>query len=495
MEAILPILVLIEKIAGFLKQIIIAQFFGTTNYTDAYQLAENIISIVRGAFANSVPVVFLTALVYKKVKKEKSKYLIRDVTAYGTVLLLVISTIILGISSFVRILYNDSLFLKNLCNFVIILSPTILLGYISGIFSSVLESEKKYWPSKIVSLLTSIFVVIFVVLLFERISITSILLGEIVALIVHIILLLYLIQRNKYDFMLGGLHESMEAKKIFRNAIPLMLSASIYSINSLVDKAVALSIKDGAATVLQYARIISLDLFPSIIVTAFSGVLIREFSRSVAQNDYNKVEESVGVILESMFCFLTLVAIVSFVNARGLITFVYKRGSFNELSVNMTQIAFLGYVIGIPFYSIREVLSRVHYSYEDTHTPFKSSLIGVIINIMLSIVLAQKIGLYGIAIATTISIMTSSLLNYLALRKKKISLKKNIISIVKMIPVFVFLILVCIGINHIFGDTLIALIASSISCVILFYIITYSLRLESSQFVIGRIREKIGEIV
>ena len=196
-----------------------------------------------------------------------------------------------------------------------------------------------------------------------------------------------------------------------------------------------------------------------------------------------------------MFCFLTLVAIVSFVNARGLITFVYKRGSFNELSVNMTQIAFLGYVIGIPFYSIREVLARVHYSYEDTHTPFKSSLIGVIINIMLSIVLAQKIGLYGIAIATTISIMTSSLLNYLALRKKKISLKKNIISIVKIIPVFVFLILVCIGINHIFGDTLIALIASSISCVILFYIITYYLRLESSQFVIGRIREKIGEIV
>lgn len=72
MGALLPFLVFLEKIIGFMKQIIIAGYFGTNSYTDAYQIAENIISIFRGAFSNSVPIVFLTALVYKKSRGEKT---------------------------------------------------------------------------------------------------------------------------------------------------------------------------------------------------------------------------------------------------------------------------------------------------------------------------------------------------------------------------------------------------------------------------------------
>lgn len=446
MNIFLPIMLFFEKIVAFVKQMIIARFFGTTEFTDAYQIAENIISVFRGAFSNSVPIAFLTKTVYKKKDNDKNieKFSTNVIGFFSFII--VIITILVCLASKVGV--ASSGFNSTLSSFLLILSPTIILGFLSGMLGAILEADKLYWPSKLASLLTSACVIVSILILFAKLDIVSIFIGEIIALSLHIVLMIIFIRKRNIRISKSIPCFDNDVKSILYTSFPLMISSSIYSINSLVDKSIAVGLETGAASVLQYARTLTLDLFPTIIVTAFSGLMVREFSEMAISANESKQNETICTFLEAMVGFLGVVAIVSIVFSNDLISIAFQRGEFNSTSVSLTNIAFIGYVLGVPLFPLREVTSRVFYGYNDTKTPFISSAIGVGINIIFSILLSRIFGLIGIAIATTFSILISGIINIIELHKKKgISFDGFAVELLKLVVPFAIVGCICVGIK------------------------------------------------
>lgn len=68
------------------------------------------------------------------------------------------------------------------------------------------------------------------------------------------------------------------------------------------------------------------------------------------------------------------------------------------------------YAWGFVGFGIREVLTKMFYTNQDTKTPMKTSSISIIVNIVLSIFLALTLEIKGIAYATVISIYTGVVL-------------------------------------------------------------------------------------
>ncbi len=95
----------------------------------------------------------------------------------------------------------------------------------------------------------------------------------------------------------------------------------------------------------------------------------------------------------------------------------------------MTSKALVFYSIGLIGSSIRMLLNRVYYSFQDTRSPMINGITGVAANIGLNLLLIDSMGHAGLALATSISTTFASLLLFINLRKQlgKIGLKQYLI--------------------------------------------------------------------
>jgi len=99
-----------------------------------------------------------------------------------------------------------------------------------------------------------------------------------------------------------------------------------------------------------------------------------------------------------------------------VIQLVYERGVFDSTATAMTSSAFFYYAAGLLFMSVNDLMIRVYYSIHDMKKPMVYSAISVIINIILNFVLVQYMAHSGLALATSIASLCSTVMLYLGLR-------------------------------------------------------------------------------
>ena len=106
------------------------------------------------------------------------------------------------------------------------------------------------------------------------------------------------------------------------------------------------------------------------------------------------------------------------------------------------------YVFGLPINAFRDLIYRYFYAKGDTLTPFRNSLLISFLNIVISIILARFIGIYGIVLGTVItSYMSLGIILFKYSRKfgfnysKKLFVVRNAmicaIAVITLVGVFV----------------------------------------------------------
>ena len=71
----------------------------------------------------------------------------------------------------------------------------------------------------------------------------------------------------------------------------------------------------------------------------------------------------------------------------------------------LQQLHLLGYGFGIFFTGIRDILNSTLFSMGKTKITTINGVIGVVVNIILSIILSKYLGIFGIAIASSIAMV------------------------------------------------------------------------------------------
>lgn len=97
------------------------------------------------------------------------------------------------------------------------------------------------------------------------------------------------------------------------------------------------------------------------------------------------------------------IAVFSILYSQDLVSLIYFRGAFTKDSAEIVGKAFQAYapqVLISPFYLL---LFKTMHSLGDTRSPFKISLLSFIMNAVLSAILVYPFGVFGIALATTLS--------------------------------------------------------------------------------------------
>lgn len=416
---LLPSLIVIEKLVGFIKQIFISSYLGTTNLSDAYNLSESIISIIRTSISLAVPTITLATYVVKShKKKDRDLAYFNNVFSFGFFATAAITLVILVICMLLYFFFSSTeIFSSDVFLYALILAPTILLAYTANMLGVCLEADSIFLPTKMVGLYNSLSIVIFIYFFYSRVGILSIFFAEVFAFLLNVIIIRIILFKKKIRVALHRSRYTTEVKANLSASIPLMFSYSLNSINNFVNKIIAINLVVGASMALQCAYLITIELFPSIIILAFNAVIVKKMSLLVADSDTKGLDAAVGKYITGMAYFLVFIVAVLMCHSTKIVSIVFERGSFSEMSVQMTSMATIGYAIALPFYPIREVLIRLHYTFHDTKTPLKNSALSIAFNILFSIILSKLFGLLGIALAASISLIASCILNCITIKK------------------------------------------------------------------------------
>lgn len=498
----LTVITLMCKCFGFVREMILAYFFGTTYVVDAFLMAS-IIPEVLFCWLGTIVIAYtpkFTEIKHRLGEDEAQKYtynimglllMLSSICAFFT---LVFSNQIVAFAA--PGFTGDIFYLTR--DFLMFSVFSIMFVYISRIMISYLDCNGKFLKSRMSNLVVSSSQIIVIFAAGMLGSLEILIFSVIVAAIAQFVVVGVFASMERLHFKVSFKFDE-HIKSTLKFVLPIFISSMIMQINTFVDKSFASRLAEGSIAALNYADKIKLfivAIFSIAIVTIIYPVL----SKAVSEKKMDEVKalftKSLNIILV-LFIPITFGAILL---ARPAMTVVYMRGAFDSNSLDMTVIAFIMYAIGVMFIALSDVLTRVFYSLQDAKSALIVGAITVSINIGLNFVLVDILGHAGLALSTSIAAICSIPLYLFFLRRRIGNLgltNSGILAIKSLFSASVMAVVVYLINTYISSiDTgviysLISIVISGIVGATIYYVLMLLLKVEEVKFAGDLIRRKI----
>ncbi len=230
-------------------------------------------------------------------------------------------------------------------------------------------------------------------------------------------------------------------KEMLLKTLPGIVGLAAYEANIMIDTLLAWHHSEAAVSSLYYANRIYL-LPVGVIGAAFYTVILPLFARNV---ELKKKEELAGNVYFSLMLmfFLTLPLLWLFMLfPKETVAVVFMRGRFSLKSVLGTSRALSMLSIATPFAVALKVMVSLFYSHKDTVTPMKGSVLAMFSNSVLDLALISPLGYSGLALASALSVILNfSYLVVVSLRKHylKVGGLLKVLAVVVVFSVLSFL--------------------------------------------------------
>lgn len=416
---LITIITLGSKLLGFGREIVLAYFYGTSYIVDSYLIATSVPTIFFG-WLNSVGVSYTP--IYSEIRAKLGNDRSKSFTNNLVSIVLVISVLcaVLGLifsKQIVSIIapgfdveaYNLTVSFLKVSIWVIIFTST------AQILTAYLNCNNRFVQSNISNLAissTQMAVIFASGLLGDYVLIYGVLLSN----ILYFIILHILSGKSGLNFKFEA-RFSPEIKKAFIIAGPIFISSMIMQINTFVDKMFASQLNEGSISALNYSSIIKQFVF-YIFSIAVTTMIYPILSQYIAKNNIKRVKEVFSKGLNIIIILFVPITIGAIILSEPAITFVYERGQFGHNSTLMTASAFIMYTIGLLPMAVRDVITKVFYSMQDTKSNLYIGIIAVVTNVLLNALLIKPMGHSGLALATSLSSFITLPLFFIFLRKK-----------------------------------------------------------------------------
>lgn len=487
------------KILGFIKEIVLANYYGASNISDAYLISLTIPTVIFSFLGVAISTTYIP--MYNKLVSEDGEQAAHNFTSdLVNVLFLVTSIIVVIVVLFtnpiVKIFASgftgDTLELAiELTNLSIFSIYFLAMG---NVFIPFLQVNNKFIIPSLIGIPLNL-ALIFSIIVSSYFGTKILACGKILGVMLQFIMLVPLIYKigykHKFRFKIRDKHV-IQAMML---ALPVMLGTSVNQINVLVDRTIASQVATGGISILNYANRVNL-LVNSILILPIITVIYPRISKQVSENNMVGVIENIKSSFNLIFLLVLPVSIGLFIFSEPIVSLLFSRGAFDMSAELMTSQSLFFYSFGIVGVNMREIISRVFYAMQDTKTPMINATIGVVINIVLNIILSKFLGIGGLALATSISaIITTILLSY-GLHKKigDFGRKQLTSSFLKIITASIVMGIIS-KISYTYLSKIIiqnySLIISIALGAISYFLIIYFMKIEDADKIFALVRKKI----
>lgn len=401
------------KLLGFVKQAIMAYYYGATIETDIYLVAFGFISAFGQAVLRAVSVSSLSsyALVKEKKGRAGTKALISNLI---TIFVLLCGAVILIFSLCAPVIARllaptyDGPQRELLEQYIAILSPVLVFMVFETVLGAVLNGEKKFGVIRTQSLIYSLAVIAACVFFSKAFGISALIAAQYVSYILFTIFVIY--AAHPYiSFRPSRPLLNEDVRTILVQAIPLLLGNAVLQLNNIIDRVITSSLGEGAVSALYYCHILE-QLVTAVLIVETGNIIFSYFASMTAKNETGQIVTTLNQSLLVMVMLLIPISAITVVESREIVSIVYFRGSFSQDAVLLTATALAGYAISFPCVAVRDFFVKSSYAYQDTKGPMRTGVAAMTINIILSVMLFRLIGILGVALGTSIANLIGAIL-------------------------------------------------------------------------------------
>lgn len=432
----MAILTLISKGFGFIRETVMANFFGAGYITDAYIMAQSIPTILLGGIFLAVSTAYMP--LFSQVSEQKGNKEANAFTSQIINLLLILSVV----ASIIGFFFSDEITYllasgfdnkrAELTSFYV--KITFLYTFFSaaaGILDAYLQYKGRFLSPIIAGYVLNIMaiaIIVFSAYTTHYYLAFGILLGQ----AGRCITVFIMAKKRGFHYSLSFKFNDT-VKKIVILAIPVFISSYLQQINTFVDKTLASGLQVGSVSALYYSMLL-ITLITGITSSIFSTIIYPKLSQANSLGDNKRV----SVIANGG---VNLVLIVTIPFSLGILAYgeqvvqiIYERGAFDTTATALTSSAFFFYGIGLTFIALNDLLVRIYYAMHDMRAPMIFAAIAIVVNIILSLILVRYIQHNGLALATSISFAVNTILLVCGIKKKhsRIELLQSPIKLIKI---------------------------------------------------------------
>lgn len=202
---------------------------------------------------------------------------------------------------------------------------------------------------------------------------------------------------------------------------PAAFGMAILQINVLIDRWLASFLADGSISYLYYAN--RLVQFPhgilslAVAAAAFPLLADREARGRLGKGEGQASARSPLAEAGRLTLFITLPAAFGLIAlARPIMEVLFERGAFVAADSSASAAALRAYALGLVFFGFVRLMTAVYHSRLDTKTPVRCANWSVLANVAGSVALMFPFGFVGLALATSLASALNAWLLFAGLR-------------------------------------------------------------------------------
>jgi putative peptidoglycan lipid II flippase len=415
----------LSRIAGLVREIVAASYFGVKGPMSAFTIAFQVPNLVRSLFAAAALQAAFVPVFTEQLEHRSRQEAFRVASA-----LLFVISVSLGVLTALFVLLAPVImplfapgFDQHLTDLTVnlaqLLFPIVLLLGLSGLVVGVLNSFDQFAVPALAPLAWNLAIIATLVVLVPQFDgddrIYAYAIGVLIGTFVQLLLPLPWLRRTGFRIARGFNWRDERVMRVLKLMFPVTIGLGLINFNLSVDSIFATLISEEAPAAIDKAfRIYMLP--QGVFAVALATVLFPTFSRLATRGDTDGLRNVQGSGTRQMLLLLVPCAALMMVLSDPITRVIYQRGEFDAAQTDLVSEALFFFALSLPFAGINLILIRTFFSLQSPWTPTFIALGNLGVNAGLDALLYEPMGIGGIPLATAIVSLITTVALALVLR-------------------------------------------------------------------------------
>jgi len=418
---------MISRLLGFVRDMVIARYFGATAGADAFFVAFKIPNFFRRLFAEgafSQAFVPVLSEVKEKRGKDAVKHLINAISfRLGGILLLLTVFGVFGSGLWMLVFApgfaDDPEKFQLASDMLSITFPYLLLISLVAFSSAIMNTYDQFAVPAFTPVFLNLVLITFAIWVSPLLDVPVMALawGVLAAGVVQLLFHLPFLKR------LGLLpvpspKTDEGVSEVKRLMLPALFGVSVAQINLLIDTVLASFLITGSVSWLYYSdRLMEFPL--GVFGVALATVVLPGLSKKAATENWDGFRQDIDTALRLVLIIGVPATLGLLLLAQPLMITLFYYGAFTENDVTMSGMSLMAYSFGLLGFILVKILAPAFYARKDMKTPVKIAVVALVTNTVMNLALIGPFAHVGLAAATSISAFVNAGLLYWFLRKQQ----------------------------------------------------------------------------
>lgn len=425
-------LTLISRIAGFIRDMLMARFVGAGMAADAFLIAFRLPNLFRALFAEGAFAAAFVPMFNRQVGADNgdmtgARRFAEDALAVLLPVLLIFTTVmVIAAAPIVWALtggFPESSPEKFALavDFTRLTFPYLLLISLVSLMGGILNSIGRFWVNAAAPILLNLALIAGLLLFRGSTDVHTARVQAVCVSIAGILQFLWLLWSClAADIKLRLRRPSLTPKvrQLMRIAAPAAIGAGAVQFNLLISTAIAARyLPEGAISFLYYAdRLNQLPL--GLIGIGVGTAMLPALSRQLGSGNAGAAAHTQNRAIELVLLLTLPAAAALAVSAMPIIRALLEHGRFLPSDTIATAKALAAFSLGLPAYVLIKVLTPGFHARQDTRMPVQIAIASMLVNLAGNLVLVWPLGHVGIALSTAFAAWVNAVVLWFVLYRR-----------------------------------------------------------------------------